>query len=360
VTAPAAAAAAAAPGPTIGFDAVWDGDHFLGHTVFAVGDTLRRIDDASADRELGGALFARLTDHHTHLGLTNPALLFTNGITEAVDLGWIPEVSAAWLVDRPGHPVVRIAGALITAPGGYPVNAGWGPPGSSAEVGDATEAVEAVRVQLIRGASRIKVTLNTNAGPTVDDSTLAAIVKEAHDAGFPVSVHAEGAGQVARALAAGADQLAHAPFSERLDDRILRHAVDVGMTWVSTLDVHGWGSPTPGFGIAVDNIRRFTGMGGRVLYGTDLGNGPLPVGVNERELEALASAGLTDEQLVQSIAGDTSSAVIGPKFAWVPTMPPTESAASASASASTPTTSLPAWLATARGHTVTTILGVTA
>jgi hypothetical protein len=350
---PAAQSESAAP--TIGFDAVWNGDHFLGHTVFEVTSTLHRIDAAHADRELGGALFPRLTDHHTHLGLTDPELLFANGITDATDLGWIPEVSAGWLTDRPGHPRVRIAGALITAPGGYPVNAGWGPPGSSAEVADAEEAVEAVRVQLIRGASLIKVTLNADAGPTVDDSTLAAIVEEAHSAGFPVTVHTEGAGQVARALDAGADQLAHAPFSERLDDRILHRAVDAGMTWVSTLDVHGWGSPTPGFAIAVDNIRRFTAIGGRVLYGTDLGNGPLPVGVNERELRALSGAGLSDTQLLQSIAGDASAATIGPRFAWIQTQHPT----AANAAKTTPASDLPAWLATARGHTVTTILGVT-
>lgn len=334
--------------PTLGFDAVWNGDGFVGHTVFEGTSTLRRVDAARADREVGGTLFPRLVDHHTHLGLTDPGLLFTNGITEAIDLGWIPEVAAAWLPDRPGHPLVHMAGALITAPGGYPVNAGWGPPGSSAEVADAAEAVEAVRVQLIRGASRIKVTLNADAGPTVDDATLLAIVEEAHSAGFPVTVHAQGAGQVSRALDAGADQLAHAPFSEPLDDSTLRRAVDTGMTWVSTLDIHGWGTPTPDFHTAVDNIRRFTALGGRVLYGTDLGNGPLAVGVNERELRALSRAGLTDVQLVRSIAGESPGDTIGPRFSWVPTPPPSTGSA---------VDTLPTWLASTRGHTVTTILG---
>jgi hypothetical protein len=338
--------------PSIGFDAVWNGNSFRGHSVFASENgLLHPIDDDRADREFGGALIPHLTDHHTHLGLTDPAELFANGITDAIDLGWVPEVSAGWLIDRPGHPSVRIAGALITAPGGYPKNAGWGPPGSSAEVADVAEAVEAVRMQLIRGASRIKVTLNTDAGPTVDNSTLTAIVEEAHSAGFPVTIHAQGAGQTARALAAGADQLAHAPFTERLDDGTMAHAVAAGVTWVSTLDIHGWGIPTPEFAIAVDNVRRFAAAGGRILYGTDVGNGPLAQGVNERELRALVGAGLSATQLLEAIAGDEPReprAPIGPRFAWIPASPPPS------------VDDLPAWLATARGHTTTTILGASA
>ena len=49
-------------------------------------------------------------------------------------------------------------------------------------------------------------------------------------------------------------------------------------------------------------MRRFAALGGTVLYGTDLGNGPLPLGINERELRALADAGLGPDALVASIA----------------------------------------------------------
>ncbi|MFF1879501.1 amidohydrolase family protein [Leifsonia sp. NPDC058230] len=347
-----AADARQAAAPTIGFDAFWDGRRFQGHTVFAVENgMLHPTGDQRADHEAGGTLIPRLTDHHVHLGLTDPADLFANGITDVVDLGWIPEVASRWLDAHPGHPAVQIAGALITAPGGYPKNAGWGPPGSTAEVADAAEAAEAAQKQLVVGASRIKVTLNTDAGPTVDDSTLAAIVEEAHAAGVPVTVHAQGAGQVARALEAGADQLAHAPFSERVDDDTLQRAVDAGMSWVSTLDIHGWGRPTPALAIAIDNVRRFAAAGGRILYGTDLGNGPLPVGVNERELGRLVAAGLDGAQLLQSIAGNARTP--GPRFAWLPTPPPASWHLD-------DLSALPAWLATARGHTTTTILGASA
>ncbi|MFF1632728.1 amidohydrolase family protein [Leifsonia sp. NPDC058248] len=336
---------------TIGFDAAWDGERFRGHTVFAIEQgMLRPVDEERADRELGGALIPHLTDHHTHLGLTDPAELFANGITDAVDLGWIPEVASGWLIDAPGHPAVQIAGALLTAPGGYPINAGWAPPGSSAEVGSADEGEEAVRGQLIRGASRIKVTLNTDAGPTVDNLTLSAIVEAAHSAGVPVTVHVQGTGQTARAIDAGIDQLAHTPFSERVDDGTILRAVAAGMTWVSTLDIHGWGRPSPEFAVAVDNLRRFARAGGRVLYGTDLGNGPLANGVNARELTGIAAAGLGGDALVRTIAGDAPLGDVGPRFAWIPTPPPApEDDPTGDPAAS----GLPAWLATARGLTTT-------
>jgi hypothetical protein len=38
-----------------------------------------------------------------------------------------------------------------------------------------------------------------------------------------------------------------------------------------------------------------------VLYGTDLGNGPLPLGVNRREILALQEAGIRGDALVASL-----------------------------------------------------------
>lgn len=353
----------------IAVDAVWTGTAFRGPVAYDVdGDLLREATregeatpeggaapegGTSQERaaiHLGGTLIPHLTDHHTHLGLTDKRELFASGITDAVDLGWIPEVASTWLMGDLDRPAVVIAGALLTSVGGYPVNSGWAPPGASVELTGPMDARAAVREQVMLGASRIKVALNTDAGTTVDNSTLTAIVEEAGASGVAVVVHAQGAGQAARAIAAGADQLAHAPFSERVDDADLRRAADAGMTWVSTMDIHGWGEPTAGFAVAQDNIRRFVALGGRMLYGTDLGNGPLAVGVNRRELEALAACGLDDAALFASIAcppgalGAVATSTIGPRFAWLPTAPPEPNPAVPSL--------LPSWLATARGLTV--------
>lgn len=339
-------------------DALWTGERFTGPTVLLLADGwLRPVEPERASAPggqarsdvfaLGGTLVPSLTDHHTHLGLSDPSALFRGGITHAVDLGWIPSVAATWLEDAPDRPAIAIAGALLTAPGGYPVNAGWAPSGAAEEIGGPREAREAVRRQVMTGASRIKVALNTDAGRTVDDATLNAIVEESHATGLPVIAHVQGVGQATRALRAGVDRLAHTPFSERLDDAVVAAAVESGMSWISTLDIHGWGTPTAGYHTAVDNLRRFAARGGRVHYGTDLGNGDLPVGVNARELRALQEAGLEGANLLRTIAGGSSSdgsvdpartaAPIGPRVAWIPTPPPSDR------------TRLPGWLATARG-----------
>jgi imidazolonepropionase-like amidohydrolase len=195
------------------------------------------------------------------------------------------------------------------------------------------------------GASRIKVTLNTDAGETVDDRILLAIVRESHAQGVPVTVHVQGAGQTARALAAGADQLAHTPFTERVDDDLIAECVRRGVTWVSTLDIHGWGEPTEEHSVASENLGRFARAGGRVLYGTDLGNGPLAVGVNARELRGMLAAGVPAEAVLRSIGGlrhpdDGTPPTIGARAAIVRSAPPPDP------------DELPDWLAGARGTTV--------
>ena len=345
-------------------DAVWNGHRFLGPTTFrSDGELLHPVDGPPSTigrpghtgrtghpgearhHRIGGTLFPRLTDHHTHLGLTDQSLLFTGGITHAIDLGWVPAIAAGWLADDRTRPSVAIAGSLLTCRGGYPVAAGWGPPGSSAEVGGEREARLAVRENIMLGASRIKVTLNTEAGETVDDGVLHSIVSESHAHGVPVTVHVQGDGQTARAVRSGADQLAHTPFTERLDDDLIAESVRRGMSWVSTLDIHGWGEPTEQHRIASGNLGRFARAGGRILYGTDLGNGPLPVGVNARELRGMLDAGVRPDAVLRSIAGlrradDEHAPTVGPRLAWVSAPPPADPDA------------IPDWLATARGLTV--------
>ncbi|MFE6233713.1 hypothetical protein [Cellulosimicrobium sp. NPDC057862] len=294
----------------------------------------------------GGTWLPPFVDAHVHLGLVDPVAVRRGGIAVVHDLGWVPDVARTW-PGRPRYPEVAFAGAFLTAPGGYPSDRSWAPPGSVEEVGSAEAAVAAVDHQVAAGASFVKVALHSDAGPVPDDVTLAALVGHAHARGRDVVAHVEGRGMAARAFEAGVDRLAHAPFSERLPDdllaamasprvsarlrpgpplRLAEHvaARDRGrpdgrerpdndpqvvlggsrVSWVSTLDVHGWGSPTAEQDVAIDNVRRFVALGGTVVYGTDLGNGPLPLGVNPRELRALAAAGLDARGLVAALTHD--------------------------------------------------------
>ena len=143
--------------------------------------------------------------------------------------------------------------------------------------------------------------MNSDVGPVFDDETLKAIVTHAHHRKVRVAAHAQGVGQAQRALEARVDRLAHSPWSERLPDSLIAEMVSA-MTWVSTLDIHGWGSFTVDFAVANDNVRRFHAAGGRIHYGTDMGNGPIPLGLNHRELVALEHAGFDLDALVGAIA----------------------------------------------------------
>ncbi|TFD84505.1 amidohydrolase [Cryobacterium lactosi] len=243
-------------------------------------------------------------DAHVHLALFDPARLAAGGIGRVLDLGgWTP--AAAELGDHAGgdRPEARFAGQFLGAPGGYPSRQAWAPAGSSCPVAAPADAVEAVHRQATAGASVIKVTLNSAAGPVLTADTLVAIVTAAHKRMLPVAAHTEGAGQAEAAFDAGVDLLAHTPFSERLSDALLGSMAG-RITWISTLDIHGWGEPTAAFHLASDNLARFHAAGGRVLYGTDLGNGPLPVGLNRREITALLACGLSPDDVLTALTAD--------------------------------------------------------
>ena len=237
-------------------------------------------------------------DHHVHLGLVDASGLAASGIGRVVDLGWSDEVVA--LAQAAPVPAAY-AGRFVAAPGGYPSASSWAPPRCTSEVAEPRDAAEAVAHQVALGASLVKTTLNRDAGPVPDVATLSAVVAAAAEAGLPVVAHAQGPGMVELALAGRVPALAHTPWTHRLDDEVVAEAVDAGQAWISTLDIHGYGTTSPDQERAVDNLARFHAAGGRVLYGTDLGNGPLPEALNLRELGLLAGAGLTDDDLLAAL-----------------------------------------------------------
>lgn len=258
------------------------------------------VPDGRPDGHVAGTVVPGIRDSHVHLGLVAPERLAGTQLAGVVDLGWIPEQARAWTEHDDLD--VRIAGAFLAAPGGYPSQQGWASPAAVRAVADAADAGAAVAEQLALGAQYAKITLNSVAGPVHDDATLAALVQEAHRAGIPSVVHAEGDGQAERAFAAGAVLLAHTPWTERLADELVS-AMAARMAWISTTDIHGWGEQGEDHTVAVDNLRRFTAAGGTVLYGTDLGNGPLPEGLNERELRTLVDVGLDVDALLRAVGG---------------------------------------------------------
>ncbi|MFS0853994.1 amidohydrolase family protein [Microbacterium sp. 179-I 3D4 NHS] len=271
---------------------------------------------------LDGVVSGGFTDHHVHLQLVDTSGLAGSALGRVVDLGAnlaeIVRIAAAHRSsgtpaasapsDSPaaseeerasaGRDGVRIefAGAFLTAPGGYPTDRVWAPEGSFREIADPDEASAAVAEMADAGASAVKITSNTVAGPVFGTELFAAVVDLAAAHGLAVIVHAEGPGEAQRVVRLGAPRLAHAPFTERLDDDDIAEQA-ASASWISTLAVHDPDARA----IAIDNVRRFHAAGGSVLYGTDMGNGPTPVDVSPAEIAALREAGVVGDALLRAL-----------------------------------------------------------
>ncbi|MGH3691443.1 MAG: amidohydrolase family protein [Microbacterium sp.] len=254
---------------------------------------LRDAVPAARSPRLSGVIVGGFTDHHVHLQLIEHSLLAGSRLGRVIDLGGNLEAVHGL---APQSVSTLFAGAFLTAPGGYPSDRSWAPEGSVREIADGESAAAAVTEMADAGATCIKVASNSTAGPVLTDELFRAIVRASAARDLPVVAHAEGAGEVRRVVHLGAARLAHAPFTERLDDdEIARQAASA--SWISTLAIHD----DPERAIAIDNLRRFHAAGGTVLYGTDLGNGPMPVDLNPREVAALREAGLDDEALLRAL-----------------------------------------------------------
>ncbi|WP_405217246.1 hydrolase [Agrococcus sp. Ld7] len=257
-------------------------------------------------RRIQGSLLPPITDAHVHVGLVDAALHEPTALGRVLDLGWDPAALPEMLEAAHGAHRgldVRFAGPFHTAVGGYPSDRDWAPPGAVAELADAADAARSVHSQAAAGASAIKVTLNSEAGPVLDDAVLAALVAEARAAALPLVAHVQGPGQAERAIAAGVGVLAHTPWTERLDDDAIRAAA-VSQTWISTLAMHSRDGDELAFARATDNLARFAAAGGAVAYGTDLGNGLARFDLDQSEVAALRQAGIEGTALVDALLAE--------------------------------------------------------
>ena len=255
----------------------------------------KRLEAPPADDviDAGGFLMPAVADRHVHIRLSDPAAVVLGGVAAVRDLAWpaneILALAEASELPSFNGPLIRAAGPMLTGPGGYPTTDRWAPAGTGREIHGADDAERAVRDLADGGASVIKVSLNSEAGPTPTDAELATIVQTAHERGLGVTAHAEGPGQVERALGAGVGELAHCPWTERLSDTVIERLAKTTRI-VSTLDIWSFGEVTTELRVACDNLARFRSAGGRIVYGTDLGNGDIPPGIDVREAMLLHEA----------------------------------------------------------------------
>ncbi|HEX2058272.1 MAG TPA: amidohydrolase family protein [Actinomycetota bacterium] len=255
----------------------------------------------------GLVLLPGFVDAHVHIGFADPAEVLRRGVTVVRDLGWPPaEIFPLTRVSaRPGFdgPLVLAAGPILTAPGGYPTRAVWAPEGTGREVPDPDEARAAVREVAAAGAALVKFSLNPPVGPVLDRDTLGALVGAAHDAGLTTTGHVHGVGELEKALDCAADELAHMLMSEEeIPDRVIDRMVDADMVVVPTLSIRAGRDRE----VAIANLARWRGAGGRIVYGTDLGNeGPRP-GIDPSEVRAMAAAGYSTVEIVRAATVDAA------------------------------------------------------
>ena len=231
-------------------------------------------------------------DAHVHLAFGGLEDSLAAGVVGVRDLGAPAGSAHTWRTGHrrpaPGRPFIATSGPVLTAPQGYP-SASWGSAGFARFVSSPADARIAVQNLAADGADLIKLALEPRHGWTVPGpAVVRAVVDAAHASGLAVVAHALTAAMVARAVDAGVDELAHTP-TERLDDELVARLAAAGMSVTSTLQTffaEGVGRD------AAANATALVQAGVPLRYGTDLGNTGTRAGVDPRELDRLADAGL--------------------------------------------------------------------
>ena len=134
---------------------------------------------------------------------------------------------------------------------------------------------------------------------------LAELIHIAHEEGFAVMAHANGARTVEAAARAGVDSVEHGAY---LDDDALAAMVEKGTVWVPTLSTIGnlrgagrfdQGAVSRILASAMENVGSFAALGGSLAPGTDAGAWNVPHG-SRTEYALLAEAlGPQAEEILQ-------------------------------------------------------------
>ncbi|MBN1287060.1 MAG: amidohydrolase family protein [Anaerolineae bacterium] len=217
----------------------------------------------------------------------------------------VPYLFSRLVVFQPQYARVVSTGPMLTAPGGY----------GSLGLASPEDARATVNRLIDRGARVIKVAIESGRMlpqpfPVLAPEEAAAIVAAAHARGIKVSIHVTASEDLARALDAGADDIAHMVVDNLPDDLIAR-AVEHGVYWTPTLELwhgvsemyHNRYEP-----LAVENLRRFVEAGGQVALGTDYDGYyfEFELGMPMTEITLMQEAGMTPMQII--VAGTRNAA----------------------------------------------------
>jgi imidazolonepropionase-like amidohydrolase len=242
---------------------------------------------------------------HVHRGLStrNLEAWAQAGVTTVRDLGSDPNGLATFRETHPPEPGrarLVAAGPLITVPGGYPiVPFGGGPTSVVTSAENCRETAEAL---LDGGADLLKLALETGTVfersiPVLSLEEASMLVRVAHGRRTVASAHITSTVDLALALDAGADDLAHMAVDRLLTTDEVERVVAEDVYWVPSLELWLCAGPRT---TAVNNLRRFVAGGGRVALGTDYEGYTCAseLGMPMTEIRLMAEAGMTPMQII--------------------------------------------------------------
>lgn len=175
------------------------------------------------------------------------------------------------------------------------------------------EYVQLVRQQREQGADFIKIMISglmdfDHAGVLTEDGLepgeIRELIRIAHEEGFSVMAHANGARTVQAAAEAGVDSVEHGAY---LDEEALAAMAQAGTVWVPTLSAIGNLRGKGRFQenavqaileSAMENVSRFASLGGLLAPGTDAGAWAVPHG------------SLTEYALLRQTLGDGAEEIL--------------------------------------------------
>lgn len=255
----------------------------------------------------GTTILPGFINTHIHHGynIGNLKAWAQNGVTTVRDLGGNPRNNLFRFRDKTLQDsfCARLvsAGPMVTVPGGYPT-VPWGAP-TALPVTSPSDARTKVLALLDEGADIIKIALDSGGSfnrkiPMLSKEEVKAVVDVTHLRRTLVSAHVLVSNDLAFALDAGVDDIAHM-VTDNLSDELIRRVIQNEIYWIPTLEL--WHEVSPSLGeMAILNLRRFVEAGGRVALGTDYDgyNARFDLGMPIREIKWMNEAGMSPMQII--------------------------------------------------------------
>ena len=141
--------------------------------------------------------------------------------------------------------------------------------------------------------------------PGMEPEEIRELIHIAHEEGFAVMAHANGARTVEAAAAAGVDSVEHGAY---LDGDALAAMAEMGTVWVPTLstigNLRGKGrfsedAVTAILASALENVGKFAAMGGSLACGSDAGAWAVPHGCETEETLLRLALGEKTAEILQ-------------------------------------------------------------